>query len=325
MNLAKFLILFLMILMVLIVLVLLTSPGFRRPFDNSRTIENKPAPSIQANIINKPANPAETIRIATWNIQNFGASKVKNPEVMKKIAAILKDYDIIAVQEVSNVREQSDMGCPRNERDCPGAKECGMIGNALEQYLNVEYGQNYRFTFSEQIKDERYLFIWDPDKVMLEDSKLMLDQEDSLPICDETPVSTGRMVRQPFYGKFNAGNRTFALLTAHTSPSINIEELEGLEYFYREAEKEGSELILLGDLNADCSYLKTSDSIALRGQDYFWLVPDDTDTTVAASDCAYDRIIYRKTGSNSFSGEWGIEKNITTNMSDHYLVWAMFK
>lgn len=300
---------------------MVSSTGFKRPFDSKPTNSEQVAPNLANNTTASP-NTAVAIKIATWNIQNFGESKATNADVMRRIAGILKNYDVIAVQEISNVREQSDVGCPRNA-DCPGAKECGMIARALEKYLNAENNQNYRFTFSEQVKDERYLFIWDPDKVTLEEAKLMPDPEDSLPICDESPANTGRMVRQPFYGKFKAGSGEFALLTGHTSPSINVKELEGLDYFYKEAEKMGGEVILLGDLNADCSYLKSSDSIALRGQNYFWIVGDDADTTVAASDCAYDRIIYRK--ANSFAGEWGIEKNITSDLSDHYLVWAEFK
>jgi len=335
MKLAALLILFVMILMVLVVLVLLASPGFKRPFESKPNNNGQFAPA-QANntttlpnnqtAISKemPSNSTSAVRIATWNIQNFGVSKATNASTMQKIAMILRDYDIIAVQEISNIREKSDKGCPRNEGDCPGAKECGMIASALEKYLNVENNQNYRFTFSEQVKDERYLFIWDPDKVMLEESMLMPDPEDSLPICDESPAYTGRMIRQPFYGRFRAGNWTFALLTGHTSPSINAKELEGLDYFYNEAEKEEVDIILLGDLNADCSYLKASDSIALRRPDYVWIVPDDADTTVAPSDCAYDRIIYKTAGSNFSAGKWGIEKNITGEMSDHYLVWVGF-
>ena len=51
-------------------------------------------------------------------------------------------------------------------------------------------------------------------------------------------------------------------------------------------------LILLGDMNADCAYLpnKAKQSLRLRKENsYQWLVDDDADTTVAAADCAYDR------------------------------------
>ena len=48
----------------------------------------------------------------------------------------------------------------------------------------------------------------------------------------------------------------------------------------------------MGDFNADCSYLSKTkrNNLALRAEGYHWLIPDDWDTTVAASDCAYDRL-----------------------------------
>jgi hypothetical protein len=80
----------------------------------------------------------ETIKIASWNIENFGSTKAYDETRMRAIADILKDYDIIAVQEISNIREMSDPGCPRNEDACPGHPMCDRIRNALEHYLNEE-------------------------------------------------------------------------------------------------------------------------------------------------------------------------------------------
>lgn len=267
----------------------------------------------------------ETIRIASWNIENFGETKCKDPVRMAKIASILKDYDIIAVQEISNVDEQSDPGCPRNEYDCPGSPKCGMIRNALEEYLNAAYGENYQFVFSPQVKDERYLYLYDPDRVTLKETELVDDPGDSLPICDLNPVSTGLMVRQPYRALFQAGKFDFVLLTAHTSPSDNLAELDGLEYFFRETEAQGEpDVIVVGDLNADCNYLKESDVIAFRDMTYFWLIDDDADTTVSQTNCAYDRFICKSPTLEDYTGEWGIVTDIADNVSDHYLIWAEF-
>ena len=245
---------------------------------------------------------------------------------MRKIASIIKEYDIIAMQEISNVKEQNDAGCPRNQDACPGDPNCGMIRDALNTYLNAENGFNYQFVFSSQVKDERYLFVYNPAKVTLEKAELVDDPEDSIPICDSSPANTGKMVRQPFKGKFKAGNFDFVLLTAHTSPSINVNELQGLEYFFRQTVTEGeSDVIVLGDLNADCSYLKASDNISFRNPEYTWVVNDTSDTTVSASNCAYDRFIFGKVATQGdFTGNWGIIKDIPENVSDHYLVWAEF-
>lgn len=50
---------------------------------------------------------------------------------------------------------------------------------------------------------------------------------------------------------------------------------------------------MLGDFNADCSYIRPNDwsQIALRSDESFlWLIDDHVDTTVSINtDCAYDR------------------------------------
>lgn len=271
------------------------------------------------------ADDASTIKIATWNIENFGPTKSGDPVRMRKIAAILKEFDVIAVQEISNIREQSNPGCPQSEDGCPGNKRCGAVRTALEKYLNEEHGLHYEFVFSSHVKDERYLFIYNPQKVTLAHAELMADPDDSLPICDKNPFSTGRMVRQPFKGRFTAGTFDFILLTAHTAPTMNLQELDGLEYFSRQAEGDGErDIIILGDLNAGCDYLKPTDSIALRGMDYVWIVSDDADTNVAQRRCSYDRIILRTSTVEDFTGRWDIVKDISGDVSDHYVVWAEF-
>jgi len=272
-----------------------------------------------------PPEKTGTILIASWNIENFGRTKATDSQRMEAIARILKDYDIIAVQEVSNLREMSDPGCPRNADAQPGHRDYGLIKDALERYLNQANGQNYRFVFSPQIKDERYLLIYDPDKVSFEGATLVEDPEDTEPAWAARPTNTGKMVRQPFKAKFRAGKFDFILLTVHTSPSVNLKELEGLAYFYREVEKEGEpDVIILGDLNADCDYLRESDVIRLKGREYIWVVDDRADTTVGATDCAYDRFIFKEPTKEDFTGRWGIRTDVPEDVSDHRLIWAEF-
>ena len=51
-------------------------------------------------------------------------------------------------------------------------------------------------------------------------------------------------------------------------------------------------LLIAGDLNADCSYLSRSKmaNLSLRlDTSYNWLIINSQDTTVGPTDCAYDR------------------------------------
>ena len=42
----------------------------------------------------------ETIRVATFNLRMFGEAKLRNQEAMEVLVAILRQFDLIAVQEV---------------------------------------------------------------------------------------------------------------------------------------------------------------------------------------------------------------------------------
>ena len=52
--------------------------------------------------------------------------------------------------------------------------------------------------------------------------------------------------------------------------------------------------MVMGDFNADCTYLNSKEKANLalkKDPSYNWLINDSTDTTVAKSDCAYDRLV----------------------------------
>ncbi|NIO03996.1 MAG: hypothetical protein GTN74_05095 [Proteobacteria bacterium] len=67
----------------------------------------------------------QAIRIASWNIRGFGVTKAFSFEGMRVIANAVDRFDIIGVQEISNVLEKSDPRCPGNEGKCPRDRKCG--------------------------------------------------------------------------------------------------------------------------------------------------------------------------------------------------------
>ena len=82
--------------------------------------------------------------------------------------------------------------------------------------------------------------------------------------------------------------------------------------------------MLLVDFNADCSYLSDAKEIQLKEKydKLNWIVSGDTDTNLAKSDCAYDRIVLSNNLIPYFTGEYGVDRSFSSKVvSDHYPVW----
>ena len=86
------------------------------------------------------------------------------------------------------------------------------------------------------------------------------------------------------------------LIGIHVKPSDARAELDGLMKVYEEAVNEflTFNILLLGDMNADCSYISNSVHNQLNfttDSRFVWLIDKLQDTTVADTHCAYDRYI----------------------------------
>lgn len=86
----------------------------------------------------------------------------------------------------------------------------------------------------------------------------------------------------------------FAMAAIHTSPSEAVSEIDRLVDVYDDIAQRWSlnDVIILGDFNAGCSYVPKSAWEKIRlatDRRFYWLFSDDVDTTVANSDCPYDR------------------------------------
>ena len=86
----------------------------------------------------------------------------------------------------------------------------------------------------------------------------------------------------------------FVLVAIHTSPSKAPQEIDELANVYDDVIKRLSitDVIILGDLNAACSYMSDNDWRTNRlanDKRFHWLISDSVDTTLAGGHCAYDR------------------------------------
>ena len=86
------------------------------------------------------------------------------------------------------------------------------------------------------------------------------------------------------------------LIGVHTDPDEAVEEIDALMDVHSAVERRWNtnDILILGDLNADCSYVsgRARRRLKLRTDSRFtWLIGDEVDTTTTNSDCTYDRCV----------------------------------
>ena len=88
------------------------------------------------------------------------------------------------------------------------------------------------------------------------------------------------------------------MIGVHIRPdsSGTAAEIDALVPVYEEAVMRygTTNVIIMGDMNADCNYLsntKYNELIFTTDDQFLWLIGKDNDTTVSNSDCAYDRYV----------------------------------
>lgn len=254
-----------------------------------------------------PTLPDDTIQIATFNIQQFGKTKRGKPEVMAVLVQVVRKYDLIAIQEIKEANG-----------DTPPAFLTAVNAEAGPAYAMV-VSPRTGATASSNAK-EQYAFYYSTETIQsLDDGALYPDPADAF-------------VREPWAARFKAkdGNFSFVLLDIHTQPTAAVAEigaLHGAIAWARTRYPGEDDFIALGDYNASCDYASPSDLDALvfRGAAYNWIVPDDADTNLASSVCAYDRIVTTAAATGDYAGQWGVDRAFTdTAVSDHWPVWAEF-
>jgi endonuclease/exonuclease/phosphatase family metal-dependent hydrolase len=247
-----------------------------------------------------------TFRLATFNIQNFGPTKLGRPLVLAELAAIVRRYPFVAVQELSDVNQNVPYGF---------LSAINSTGRAYAMLLSPRSGQQP----DDRTYQEQYAFYYDTAEL--------------------EPLSTGALfddatndwfVREPYLARFRAlrGGFTFVAVTFHGQPDNAVGEMSHLHDVLLTAAQsfpDEDDFILLGDLNAGCAYASPAelDTLPLRDDAYLWLVPDTADTNLAASRCAYDRIIVTRATATNVTGAWGVDEAfVDTGISDHWPVWG---
>ncbi|XP_064598383.1 deoxyribonuclease-1-like [Liolophura sinensis] len=116
---------------------------------------------------------------------------------------------------------------------------------------------------------------------------------------DDINNSTDVFEREPFAVRFHCAFtelQDFAVIATHIAPRDAVAEIDKLTYVYHEVGDHWDleAVLLAGDFNADCSYLRGAkwENVSLRtDEEFHWLIADSEDTTVTYSDCSYDRFV----------------------------------
>jgi deoxyribonuclease-1/deoxyribonuclease-1-like protein len=243
------------------------------------------------------------VRLASFNLQNFGPSKVQRPEVVAELVETLRQYSFIAVQELTD--------------------SSGRAPLELLERLNAD-GDDYALALSErsgrqptdQGYREQYGFYYDARRFTQLGAGALFDDQ-----------ASGYFGREPYVAPFRSDlGLEFLAITLHTRPEHALSELEHVPEVIAWASQAFADIesiVVLGDLNASCAYASSAqlDALELRQAPYAWLVPDEADTTSGPSHCAYDRIIVTES-LVAHATRWGIDANVSPRASDHLPVWV---
>ncbi|NXX58790.1 DNAS1 protein, partial [Scopus umbretta] len=264
---------------------------------------------------------ATTLKISAFNIKVFGDSKMSNQTIADIIVSILLQYDITVVQEVRD----TDLSAVKKLMD-------QLNSVSMHPYSFLDSIPLGRTSYKEQ-----YLFIYRSDVVSVLGSYYYDDG------CESCGTDT--FSREPFIVKFSSPTtqvEEFVMVPLHSEPSSAAEEIDALYDVYTDVVNKWAtnNILLLGDFNADCSYVTSAQwqSIRLRSLDACeWLIPDSADTTVAdTTNCAYDRIVACGTtlrqdiepGSatvNNFQKTFQLQNKDALAVSDHFPVEVTLK
>lgn len=161
--------------------------------------------------------------MVSWNIRDFG--KTKNSDELEKIAEIVRDIDILAIQEVvagyGGAQAVAKLTDILNRK---GAKWDYVISNP---------------TNSSKYVTERYAFVWKTKHIKIKNRGWLLDELNT------------RIDREPFLLDFYLNKQKFTVVNFHSRPhDKNPEsEIEALSRFAINSLT--TPLIIAGDFNVD--------------------------------------------------------------------------
>jgi endonuclease/exonuclease/phosphatase family metal-dependent hydrolase len=250
----------------------------------------------------------ESIRIASFNIQVFGESKSEKQHVMNVLAKVVRQFDVVAIQEV---RAKSQDVIPNF------VKLLNSDGSRYDHVVGPRLGRSN--------SKEQYAFVFDT-------TRIELDRGSVYTVGDRNDL----LHREPLVARFRAHGPpsdsafTFTLVNIHTDPDETREELDALDDVFlvvRADKHREDDVIVLGDLNVDERRL--GELGRLPGM--AWVIKGQPTNTLGTK--SYDNIVFNGTSTAEYTGrggvidfqsDFGLSQEQALEVSDHRPVWAEF-
>jgi deoxyribonuclease-1-like protein len=163
----------------------------------------------------------QNVTVCSWNLKDFG--RTKTDAQIAFIAKTLKNYDVVAIQEV--VAGQG------------GPQAVARLADALNRTgskwdYTISHG-----TSSDRYSKERYAFLWKTGRIT-KVGDAWLEKRYNLEIN-----------REPYLARFQLGKKQFTFVTFHAVPKAKQPETEIKYLQYLPAEYPGDVLVFCGDFN----------------------------------------------------------------------------
>ena len=252
--------------------------------------------------------PWNAILVASFNIQVFGESKMSKPPVVEVLARVVRNFDIVAIQEV---RAKSDEILPTFVR------AVNADGSRYQHVIGPRQGRTS--------SKEQYAFVYDTSRIEVDPTSLGI-----------VPDPQGRLHRPPMHARFRtrvnpaAMAFTFWLVNIHTDPDEVPQELDALTGVFQAlqaARPDEDDVILLGDLNAGPPEFGAFRRIPGIG----WAISGMTTNTRRTK--TYDNLVFAQPMTGEYLGQAGVldlqnsyrlSPEQALEVSDHCPVWGAF-
>ena len=260
----------------------------------------------------------DSLRIATYNIQAFGRTKLARTGTLTALARIGSSFDVLAVQEIGS------NGSTANDETAE-AVMAGYVSRMNEVSGAEVYGY---------VRADQFGAAYRTDRLSVADWALYSGPEE---FAYPPLIVLFRAIGAPL---------DFVLVIAHVRPSLAELEIPALARAMEEIAAAHAErdVLCVGDFNADGAYYDEGAGPLLAGfpeTDFISVVPNDADTTVASGALAYDRMVLARSLAEDFTGNWAVLRpgdlwdlsacegpagraGTESALSDHYPVWAEF-